>query len=114
MDFGIPQGSTQGAYLFICYASTLNEIGPKSLTLNGFADDYSIRKSFKPAVPNRNGISTYTDKEDTITIIEKSPLDITSHLHRDNNTAPTDNIEHSTFDLIILYNKNKNKVINTT
>ena len=48
MDFSVPQGSTQGAYLFICYASTLNEIVPKSLTLNGFADDHSIRKSFRP------------------------------------------------------------------
>ena len=47
MDFSVPQGSTQGAYLFICYASTLNEIVPKSLTLNGFADDHFIRKSFK-------------------------------------------------------------------
>ena len=33
MDFSVPQGSTQGAYLFICYASTLNEIVPKSLSL---------------------------------------------------------------------------------
>ena len=31
MDFSITQGSTQGAYLFICYTSTLNEIVPTSL-----------------------------------------------------------------------------------
>ena len=28
MDFGLPQGSTQDAYLFNCYASTLSEIVP--------------------------------------------------------------------------------------
>ena len=72
------QGSTQGAYLFICYASTLNEIVPKSLTWNGFADDNSIRKSFKPAVPKGNGISTHTNEDDTLTIIEKSMLNIKS------------------------------------
>ena len=78
MDFSVPQGSTQGAYLFICYASTLNEIEPKSLTLNGFADDHSIRKSFKPTVPSRNSSSVHTDEDDTITIMEKSMLNIKS------------------------------------
>ena len=78
MDFSIPQGSTQRAYLFICYASTLNKILPKSLTLNGFADDHSIRKSFKPTLPNRNSSSVHTDEDDTITIMEKSMLNIKS------------------------------------
>ena len=41
----VPQGSIQGAFLFISYASTLNEI-VKDLTLNGFADDHSVRKTF--------------------------------------------------------------------
>ena len=74
MDFSVPQGSTQGAYLFICYASTLNEIVPKSLTLNGFADNHSIRKSFKPTVPNRNSSSVQTNEDDTITMMEKTML----------------------------------------
>ena len=78
MDFSVPQGSTQGAYLFICYALTLNEIVPKSLTLNGFADDHSIRKSFKPTIPKGNGSSVHTDEDDTITIMEKSMLNIKS------------------------------------
>ena len=43
----VPQGSIQGAFLFISYASTLNEI-VKDLTLNGFTDDHSVRKIFKP------------------------------------------------------------------
>ena len=43
----VPQGSIQGAFLFISYASTLDEI-VKDLKLNGFADDHSVRKIFKP------------------------------------------------------------------
>ena len=78
MNFSVPQGSTQGAYLFICYASTFNEILPKSLTLNGFADDHSIRKSFKPTVPKINSSSVHTDEDNTITIMKKSMLDIKS------------------------------------
>ena len=78
MDFSVPQGPTQGAYLFICYALTLNEIVPKSLTVNGFADDHSIRKSFKPVVPKTNSSSVDTNEDNTITIMENSMLDIKS------------------------------------
>ena len=39
-DFGISQGFTQGAYLFICYTSTLSEIVPESLNLDGFAENH--------------------------------------------------------------------------
>ena len=78
MDFSVPQGSNQGAYLFICYASTLNKIVPKSLTLNGFADDHSIRKSFRPTAPKTNSSSVHTDEDDTITIMQHSMLDIKS------------------------------------
>ena len=78
MDFSVPQGSTQGAYLFICYASILNEIVPKSLTLNGFADDHSIRKSFRPTAPINNSNSLHTNEDNTITIMQNSMLDIKS------------------------------------
>ena len=78
MDFSVPQGSTQGAYLFICYASTLNEIVPKSLTLNGFADDHSIRKSFRPTASINNSSPAHSDEDDTITVMQNSMLDIKS------------------------------------
>ena len=78
MDFSVPQGSTQGKYLFICYASTLNKIVPKSLTLNGFADDHSIRKSFRPTAAINNSSPAHTNMDDTITIMQKSMLDIKS------------------------------------
>ena len=31
MEFSVPQGSTQGAFLFISYVSTLDEVVPKDL-----------------------------------------------------------------------------------
>ena len=42
MTIHVPQGSTQGAFLFISYALTLDEVVPEDLQLNGFADDHSI------------------------------------------------------------------------
>ena len=78
MESSVPQGSTQGSYLFICYASTLNKIVPKSLTLNNFADDHSIRKSFSPTAPKTNSSSVHINEDGTITIIQNSMLDIKS------------------------------------
>ena len=34
MEISVPHGSTQGAYLFISYALTLDEVVPKDLQLN--------------------------------------------------------------------------------
>ena len=54
MNFNIPKGSTQGAYLFNCYALTLSEIVMESLSLKGFTGDHSIRRTFKPEKRNTN------------------------------------------------------------
>ena len=41
LDYSVPQGSIQGAFLFIAYASTLDQvINTSQLELNGFADDH--------------------------------------------------------------------------
>ena len=42
----MPQGSCSGASVFTCYCSSIDQIVPKDITLNGFADDHSLRKSF--------------------------------------------------------------------
>ena len=70
-DYSVPQGSFQGAFLSISYTSTLDEI-VKDLTLNGFANDHGVRKTFR---------SSWLDHQwelSTIAIIEKSMLDIKS------------------------------------
>ena len=76
--FQCATGLNPGSISIYLHASKLNEIVPKSLTLNGFADDHSIRKSFKPTVPKTNSSSVHTNEDNTITIMEKSMLDIKS------------------------------------
>ena len=68
LDYSMPQGSIQGTFLFIPYASTLDKI-VKHLTLNGFANDHSIRKTFKPSQLD------HQPELNSIAIIEKSILD---------------------------------------
>ena len=49
LDFSVPQGSCTGAQLFNVYSSTLTKVVKPSLKSNvyGFADDHSVRDSFK-------------------------------------------------------------------
>ena len=67
LDYSVPQGSIQGAFLFIAYTYTLDKVIDSSqLELNGFADDHSVRSSFKPSKLD------HTTEHHNITIIEKS------------------------------------------
>ena len=70
LDYSVPQGSVQGAFLFIAYASTLDQIVDKQLILNGFADDHSARRAFKPSKLD------HKEELDTIAIMEQSMQDI--------------------------------------
>ena len=65
MEFSVLQGCTKCAYLFISYASILDEVVPKDLQLNGYADDHSIWKCFKPE-----------DESATIAAIKLTMLDV--------------------------------------
>ena len=67
----VPEESIQDTILFISYASALKEI-VKYLTLNGFANDYSVRKTFKLDQLE------HQQELNTIAVIEKSMLDIKS------------------------------------
>ena len=70
LDYSVPQCSIQGAFLFIAYASTLDQITDiTQLTLNGFADNHSVRKAFKPSKLD------HKEELDTIAIMEKSMQD---------------------------------------
>ena len=44
----MPQGSLLGPVLFNTYCSTLVEVIPTGISINGFADDHSLQKSCKP------------------------------------------------------------------
>ena len=46
IHFSVPQGSCSGANVFTCYCSLIDQIVPKDIKLNGFANDHSFRKSF--------------------------------------------------------------------
>ena len=71
LDYSVPQGSIQGAYLFIAYASTLDLIvQPSGLELNGFADDHSIRTTFRPSKLD------HREENDTIANIEATMLTV--------------------------------------
>ena len=66
INYSIPQGSIQGAFLFNAYASMITEVIPPTLELMGYADNHSIRKPFKP------GNTIGNTESDTITIMEDS------------------------------------------
>ena len=46
LHFSVPQGLCSGANVFTCYCSLIDQRVPKDITLNGFANDHSPRKSF--------------------------------------------------------------------
>ena len=50
LQYGVPQGSCSGANLFTAYCSTIEDVilYEDGLRLNGFANDHTINKSFKP------------------------------------------------------------------
>ena len=64
LDFSVPQG----AFLFISYASVLNQI-VINLTLNGSADDQSIRKEFKSSTLRK-------DETEAIKVMESFMLGV--------------------------------------
>ena len=47
LEVSVPQGSCAGAGLFNLFCAPLVDVVPQDLQLSGFADDHSIRRSFK-------------------------------------------------------------------
>ena len=47
LDCSVPQGGLTGPNLYSAYASTLQEVVPDDVGLNWFADDHSLKRSFK-------------------------------------------------------------------
>ena len=75
LDYSVPQGSIQGVFLFIAYASTQDLVmQPSGLELNGFTDDHSIRTTFKPSKLD------HEEERDTIANIEETMLKVKSRM----------------------------------
>ena len=68
LEVSVPQGSCAGANIFNLYCSPLQDVVPKDLQLSGFADDHSVRRSFKAC--NRQ------EESDTNTSLENCLLNI--------------------------------------
>ena len=64
LEFSVSQGSCSGANLFTCYCSLITDSIPSSVTLSGFVDNHSIRRSF-PA-------KCYTAEKRTISTMENT------------------------------------------
>ena len=47
LTFSIPQGSCAGPWYYLVYASTLQCVVEKPITINGFADDHILKDKFK-------------------------------------------------------------------
>ena len=89
MEFSIPQGSVQGAFLFIAYASTIQGVIKEDLSLNGFADDHSLRRWFNPNQTNSGNMS---DEDSTLIIIGDSMQDIKSWMDAVNANSMNQNL----------------------
>ena len=82
LKFSIPHGSCSGANTFTCYCALLTDIISDTITINGFADDHSIRKKYEASNKNQE-IRTKEELETTITDIKNwmdtMPLKLNSH-----------------------------------
>ena len=47
LSFGVPQGSCSRANIFTCYCFLINKEVPELVSINSFADDHSLWKTFK-------------------------------------------------------------------
>ena len=70
INYSVPQGSIQGAFLFNAYASTISDVIPPTLEVMGYVDDHLIRKTFRPGNTNSN------TESDTIAFMEDSMLEV--------------------------------------
>ena len=46
LNYSVPQGSASGANLSTAYCAPIESVIPAGITINGFADDHSIRRPF--------------------------------------------------------------------
>ena len=85
LSFGVPQGLCSGGNIFTCYCSLIDKEVPESISINGFADDHSLRATFK-ARNKQQEASTKQLLEDTFNKtkawIDKMPLKLNPEKNR--------------------------------
>ena len=64
MDFSVPQGSCSSANIFTCYCALIENIIPHDMTINGFADDHSLRRIYK-VTDEEHGIQSKSNLQST-------------------------------------------------
>ena len=63
LDFSVQQGSCLCANIFTCYCALIENIIPHDTRINGFADDHSLRRTYKViheenVTQNKNSLQT--------------------------------------------------------
>ena len=48
LKYGVPQGSCSGANNFVAYCAPIEDIVKEPVSINGYADDHSLRRTFNP------------------------------------------------------------------
>ena len=48
LKYGVPQGSCSGANNFVAYCAPIEDIVKEPVSINGYADDHSLRPTFNP------------------------------------------------------------------
>ena len=71
LRYSVPQGSCGGPMLFNCYSSSIISIIPETISIAGFADDHTIRKSFNPTINCNEEIECVKDLEKCLINIGK-------------------------------------------
>ena len=71
LRYSVPQGSCGGPVLFNCYSSSIISIIPENISIAGFADDHTIRKSFNPTINCNEEIECVKDLENCLINIGK-------------------------------------------
>ena len=67
--FSVPQGSCSAANIFTCCNALIEKAIPSHITINGFADDHSIRENYKGS-GRQQEISTKQELEQTFNNIK--------------------------------------------
>ena len=71
LRYSVPQGSCGGPVLFNCYSSSIISIIPEIISIAGFTDDHTIRKSFNPTINCNEEIECVKDLENCLINIGK-------------------------------------------